>query len=91
MRHRSLKGFLAIILFSIPLFVAFGCETATDSVKANGSEFPIGTYEGDTAEGGDCVWVEPYFRTDGTCVRGHWRSAPGRDCTLVGKVYKPCP
>ncbi len=85
MKHKFLKGLFPIILIAIPLFVAIGCETATDNND------PIGAYEGDTAEGGDCVWVEPYFRTDGTCVRGHWRSAPDRDCSLVGKVHKPCP
>ena len=90
MRHRALRGLTAIILISIPLFLAIGCETATNSNGAKSSEYPIGTYAGDTAEGGDCVWVEPYRRSDGTCVRGHWRSAPGRDCSLVGKVYKSC-
>ena len=50
----------------------------------------VGRYNGDTAEGGNCIWVAPYRRTDGTCVRGHWTSAPGTTCSLVGSVYVEC-
>jgi len=55
-----------------------------------GTSVPIGSFQGDTAEGGACIWVEPYRRSDGTCVRGHWTSAPGKTCSRVGKVYKNC-
>lgn len=49
-----------------------------------------GRFDGDTAEGGNCIWVSPYRRSDGTCVRGHWTSAPGTKCSLVGSVYVEC-
>ena len=38
----------------------------------------------------DCVWVDPYYRSDGACVRGHWRSTSGGDCSKVGTEYEDC-
>ncbi|MCB0712884.1 MAG: hypothetical protein KDD67_11195 [Ignavibacteriae bacterium] len=61
----------------------------TDTTKTTDS-LRVGLFDGDTAEGGNCIWVAPYYRTDGTCVRGHWTSAPGTKCSLVGKVYVDC-
>ncbi len=77
------KSLLAVLtLFTIISF------HACNDKKEN---YAVGSYSGETTENGDGVWVEPYRRSDGTCVRGHWRSAPGRDCSLVGDVYKECP
>ncbi len=72
------KRLLPIIL--IGLFMFTNCEDANTGYPA----------AGETAENGDCVWVAPYYRSDGTCVRGHWRSAPGKDCSKVGSQYQPC-
>ena len=36
--------------------------------------------------GGDpCVWVNAYVRKDGTKVKGHWRSKPGRICPKANR------
>ena len=61
---------------------------STDSVDRD--TLRLGSFEGETGAGGQCVWVEPYRKSDGSCVRGHWRSAPGETCPWVGTVYKEC-
>ncbi len=91
MLNRTLKYISFVFLNAIMMFTLSACESPTKNTQDNGNDLLIGTYDGETAEGGDCVWVEPYHRSDGTCVRGHWRSAPDRDCSLVGSVLKPCP
>ncbi len=65
--------------------------TDTTTVNDTTSSNLFGRFDGDTAEGGACIWVAPYRRTDGTCVRGHWTSAPGQKCSRVGSVYENCP
>lgn len=59
-----------------------------DSVSAD--TLRTGTFDGELGSGGRCVWVAPYRRSDGTCVRGHWRSTPDSSCPWVGTVYKEC-
>lgn len=61
-----------------------------DDSGYDGLDYYVERPDGTTAEGGDCVWVHSYYRSDGTCVRGHWRSAPDRDCSLVGTEYVGC-
>ena len=91
---------LAAFSFALLLSIAPACDDAGGSSvdnNTNGGSNPgsnneslYGRFDGDTREDGDCVWVEPYYRSDGTCVRGHWRSASGQECSLVGSAYKPC-
>ena len=69
------------IFLILSLFI-FACDEENDSSTIR--------YDGDTAEGGDCVWVGTYYQSDGDCVRGHWRSSPGKDCSLVGTEYQGC-
>jgi hypothetical protein len=64
------------LIFLVIFYIAFaGCTNST---------------AGSESSEADCIWVEPYYRTDGTCVRGHWKSAPGKECTLVGSKYEDC-
>ena len=66
----------------------FSDTTQVDTTKTG--NVLVGRFDGDTAESGNCIWVAPYHRSDGTCVRGHWRSASGKKCSLVGSVYVEC-
>ena len=64
-------------------------STANDTIdRAENPRF--GRFDGEIALDGTCVWVDPYYKADGTCVRGHWRSAPGTSCAWVGTTYKGC-
>ena len=69
---------LASLVFVSLLFLSLGgaisCESPTDNRTSSG----------------DCVWVDPYHRSDGTCVRGHWKSKAGGDCDKVGTEYENC-
>ncbi len=88
---RFLAAFTCALLLSIsPACDDAGSSTVDNNTSGPNNESLYGRFDGDTREDGDCVWVEPYYRSDGTCVRGHWRSAPGQDCSLVGSAYKPC-
>ena len=90
MKSRKGRFSQVVLIFAVitsAIFFNATCEGPTESKEKS----PAESYGGQTTEDGACVWVEPYRRSDGTCVRGHWRSAPGKKCSLVGKVYKDCP
>lgn len=61
------------------------------SALVDNNNTPVNHNSGDTAENSDRVWVEPDFRSDGTCVRGHLRSSPRRECSLVGTEHEALP
>ena len=77
-----MKRLIFLLIFSLAFI---GCDSGSSSTSSGSNHSA-----GDTAEGGDCVWVDPYNRSDGTCVRGHWKSSPGKDCSLVGSEYEGC-
>ena len=68
-------------LISLLLFV--GCDSYPTSSGSSHSA-------SDTAEGGDCVWVDPYHRSNRTCVRGHCeiRLKPLQEHII--KIYCSC-
>jgi len=72
---------LTILLNIALLFV--GCDSSPTSSGSSHSE-------GDTAEGGDCVWVDPYHRSDRTCVRGHWKIRLKPFQEHIIKIYRSC-
>ncbi len=82
---RNKLSYIGLVLITIALIFSLPSCGLLDGDDNDDNDGQV------TAEGGDCVWVDPYFRTDGTCVRGHWRSSPGRDCSLVGSEYEECP
>ena len=34
------------------------------------------------------VWVDGYFRSDGTYVQGHYRSSPDSSVTIIGAIQE---
>ena len=86
---RSFPFFVGCLAITSASFLACGGDDETGTVTARAPPATTYTLPARTAENGSyygqpntngvpkTVYVDGYYRSDGTYVRGHYRSAPG--------------